>query len=44
MEAVDGYPEPQKTQFRVSQESKDYNYTSPERKEQSREDRNELQA
>ncbi|MGE5660526.1 MAG: hypothetical protein ACM37W_28390 [Actinomycetota bacterium] len=44
MEAVVGSPEPQKTQSRASQASKDYNYTSPERKEQSREDSNELQA
>ncbi|MEG4023078.1 hypothetical protein [Microcoleus sp. S13C4] len=44
MEAVVGSPEPQKTQSRESQASKDYNYTSPERKEQSREDSNELQA
>ncbi|MEG4856449.1 hypothetical protein QUB75_01715 [Microcoleus sp. K1-B6] len=44
MEAVVGSPEPQKTQFRDSQASKDYNYTSPERKERSQEDSNELQA
>ncbi|CBN56427.1 hypothetical protein [Kamptonema sp. PCC 6506] len=44
MEAVVGSPEPQKTQSRDSQASKDYNYTSPERKEQSRENSNELQA
>ncbi len=44
MEAVVGSPEPQKTQFRASQASKDYNYTSPERKERSQEDSNELQA
>ncbi|MGB3265420.1 MAG: hypothetical protein WBA89_15855 [Microcoleus sp.] len=44
MEAVVGSPEPQKTQSRDSHASKDYNYTSPERKERSREDSNELQA
>ena len=44
MEALVGSPEPQKTQFRDSQASKNYNSTSPERKEQSREDRDELQA
>ncbi|MEG5059132.1 hypothetical protein QUB60_06480 [Microcoleus sp. A2-C5] len=44
MEAVVGSPEKEKTQFRDSQASKNYNYTSPERKEQSREDRDELQA
>ncbi|MEG4943084.1 hypothetical protein [Microcoleus sp. F4-D5] len=44
MEAVVGSPEPQKTQSRASQASKDYNYTSPERKERSQEDSNELQA
>jgi hypothetical protein len=44
MEAVVGAPEKEKTQFRDSQASKNYNYTSPERKEQSREDSNELQA
>ncbi|MDF0553385.1 hypothetical protein [Kamptonema sp. UHCC 0994] len=44
MEAVVGSPEPQKTQFRESHASKDYNYTSPERKERSQEDSNELQA
>ncbi|MCC3589247.1 hypothetical protein [Microcoleus sp. PH2017_28_MFU_U_A] len=44
MEAVVGSPEPQKTQSRDSHASKDYNYTSPERKEQSQEDSNELQA
>lgn len=44
MEAVVGSPEKQKTQFRDSQASKNYNYTSPERKEQSQEDSNELQA
>lgn len=44
MEAVVGSPEPQKTQSRASQASKDYNSTSPERKERSREDSNELQA
>lgn len=44
MEAVVGSPEPQKTQSRDSHASKDYNYTSPERKERSQEDSNELQA
>ncbi|MEG4577144.1 hypothetical protein QUA56_31400 [Microcoleus sp. N3A4] len=44
MEGVVGSPEPQKTQSRDSHASKDYNYTSPERKERSREDSNELQA
>ena len=44
MEAVVGAPEKQKTQFRDSQASKNYNYTSPERKERSQEDSNELQA
>lgn len=44
MEAVVGSPEKEKTQFRDSQASKNYNYTSPERKERSQEDSNELQA
>ncbi len=44
MEAVVGSPEPQKTHSRDSHASKDYNYTSPERKERSQEDSNELQA